>query len=68
MTYLLIISLSCGSRIPTELSPVDLLNVELAEAISRIRLDDETDQVGGLTQVSGTLTQGQDWAHFGLLI
>lgn len=47
---------------------MDLLNVELAEAISRIRLDDETDQVGGLTQVSGTLTQGQDWAHFGLLI
>lgn len=62
------ISLSCGSRIPTELSPVVLLNVELAEAISGNRLDDETDQVGGLTQVSGTLTQRQDWAHFGLLI
>lgn len=45
-----------------------LLNVELAEAISGNRLDDETDQVGGLTQVSGTLTQRQDWAHFGLLI
>lgn len=60
--------MSCGSRIPTELSPVVLLNVELAEAISGNRLDDETDQVGGLTQVSGTLTQRQDWAHFGLLI
>ena len=45
-----------------------LLHVELAEAISGIRLDDETDQVGGLTQVSGTLTQRRDWAQFGLSI
>ena len=45
-----------------------LLNVELAEAISGNRLDDAPDQVGGFTQVSGTLTQRQDWAHFELLI